>query len=189
MSSPTTRMVQAIGEVAGGRILQDLIIYCDSSGQLFLADLIFSACRMQHTLCSHGRGLQVFNYFQTRADPITDQPCDGHHPSSSMGGKDSRVSDSICCTLCCVTVCSWTSIQISEGFWVNLLDSLNLNTSFRSGTRWMPGYVVRMLQRVAKPEALIFLLRIMTSVLGRCGSWVGDVYLPCFSIRLIPHGD
>lgn len=106
MSSPTTRMLQAIGEVAGNHLLQDLIIYRESSVRLLLAELVFSGCHMQHMVCSNGRGLHVFNYFRTRADPVTGQPCDGRLPSSSMGASSAERFKSFGSNLLSVGRCS-----------------------------------------------------------------------------------
>lgn len=83
MSAPTTRMLQAISDVAGNHLLQHRI-----SGRLFLAELVLSACHVQHMICSNGSGsITCLHYFQTRADPVTSQPCDGPAPSIIIYGR------------------------------------------------------------------------------------------------------
>lgn len=102
MSSPTTRMLQAIGEVAGNHLLQDLIIYRESSGGLLLAELVLSGCHVQHMLCSNGRGLHVFiisEHVQILSPASLVMGAFHHHVWGLRVQKDSRVSDSIWCKL------------------------------------------------------------------------------------------
>jgi hypothetical protein len=109
MSAPTTRMLQAISEVAGNRlILQHRIIYRESSGRLFLAELVLSACHAQHMICSNGRGLHVFiisEHVQILSPASLVMGAFHHHLWALRVQKDSRVSDSICCKLGGVRSC------------------------------------------------------------------------------------
>lgn len=126
-----SRMLQAIGLVAGGRLLQDLIIYRKSSGRLFLAELIFSACHLQHTLCSNGRGFQVL---------IISKHVHILSPTSLVMGAIHLMYGCFKCRRIqefqLQSTASWVVLDFAHEavfrflkFWVNLLDSLKLNSS------------------------------------------------------------